>query len=122
MPDDNPNALPFIDGTIVWPTDEQREKGLAALRQYVGGWKAAKGLVIDKPSFALVVSLDRIEHDQNHFSLVVTVEDVIRAAEDFDSSPPLRLTSVWNAPNLSITAAGVRVLYSLQYLFLAERG
>jgi hypothetical protein len=121
MPKDEPHALPIIAGENVWPTNAEREKGLAVIERYAHRWKATPGLLIEKPYVGVVVSLQAIGHDEHYFALTLAVEDAIVAPKDFDAKAPLRLGCVWNQPYKSLSAGGISAPYCF-YLYFAPHG
>lgn len=116
MPDD----YPVIKGEVIWPTKEQRDKGLEEIERFAPHWSASQALLIIKPRLGLIVSLKRIDHDERHFGLTVTVEEIMVAPPEFDPQKPLMLRCVWNQPYLSLSAKRISAPYSFYLHFGAE--
>jgi hypothetical protein len=120
MPADHPPE-PTVSGQIIWPTKEEREKGLAAIERYAPLWKASPALLVIKPHLGLIVFLENIEHDEHYFALTIAVKETIVAPEGFDAQTPITLRCVWNQPYMSLCPDSISAPYSF-YLHFGAQG
>ena len=93
----------FHDASVLWRI---------AIERYAPLWKTSPALLVTKPHLGLIVSLEKIEHDERYFALAFAVEDAIVAPEGFDAQIPIRLNCVWNQPYMSPGADSISAPYS----------
>jgi hypothetical protein len=117
----NPDPVRIENARIVWPTREQRGKGLATIEEYAPFWGANPAVLGIKPKHALIVWLREIKHDEHYFQLVLSVEEALVAPRDFDSGKPIALTCVWNQPYLCLNREQITAPYSF-YLYFGAAG
>lgn len=106
---------------IVWPTIQQMEEGLVAIKRYEPVWRASPALLVIKPRLGLIVSLKQVEHDERYFVLAIAVQEAIVAPDGFDPHIPVTLRCVWNQPYLSLGVDHISAPYSF-YLHFGAQG
>jgi hypothetical protein len=126
-PNGNPpglNGLPDdpdtpIEVTIVEPTAEQVEEGLANLNACLPYWKTTPALLVIKPDLGLIVSVLDATHDRMGFSLRLAVHEKLEAPSDFDESE-MKVSCVWNQPYMSFGKSVIWAPYCFSINFGSE--
>ena len=118
---ENPPPLPEIaTASIIWAAKEEKEQTLAQIERYAPTWKASPAYLVMKPDHGLIVSLQRIEHEDQNFVLVLSVEQSVIAPEGFDPQIPIRLTCPWNQLYMSLCPDEICAPYGFRLQFGAQ--
>jgi hypothetical protein len=105
----------------ILPTNEEREKSLKKIYECLPFWLAEPAMLIIKPTLGLIVSLQKLEHDDMGYTLTVDILETLYSPENPVLPPSMKLGCFWNQPYLSIARDCLSAPYSF-YLHFGREG
>jgi hypothetical protein len=108
-----------VEATIIEPSPEQIDRGIANLKSCLPHWRQTPGLLVIKPACGLIVSVAGSAHDGSGFALTLDIVDRLVSPKHFDRTG----TTVrygWNQPYASFGPDLISAPYSFYLHFGAE--